>query len=706
MASNTTICDTVPGRKHTADGRRVAAIYARYSTTHQDSTEDQVRECRAWAEGHGYAVPEEFVFADEGKRGASRRREGLTRLKEAISAKKIDAVVVFATSRLFRKTYAALQFVNEEIVERGLRAVFVHSDIDTNDKGDWETLLHVRSMVDEMQTKSSKAHIRAGHIGLFQQGLVWGATPFGYKGVPVEGQLTRKGKPQLKIAVCEETAKWVKEAFQKYVEERCTMKGLVKWMNEAGVPLPPRCTAGRWTLLAVRTLLTNARYRGYWVYGKKETRWQSKGDYSRQFERDEPLATRQFEHLRIIDDATWFKAQDLILNSRHAAGRPAKDGNRQMRPRLLNGVLQCGYHNRPLVSAGGQGLNWVCPVCKESGGQLYTMLNRAAATEVICTTIAERIREDADLVSQIVAACRQAVESQQRPDASHLDQLRKRAQQLTRQVDFVLKSPVETEHDEQENTQRLSELRRERAAIDSDIAQHEAAAARPVTVPTDEEVRAHLDKLGSVLLKAATSEAPQALGLARDIIERVTGGEINIYQEGPAERQRGWLRGSFALRLLRLGLEFLGPLGAADDSQEVELSFRQTPTYEEIADEVKRLWDEGLKYTEIAMRVGWNRNLVQKAVGFWHTSRGLPAPDGRRHMTRLTSPPPLAERIADQVMELVEQKAPMQDIAARLGTSRARVTEAVRLWHEKRGLPVPDGRTLRKLRSKAALRVS
>ena len=91
---------------------------------------------------------------------------------------------------------------------------------------------------------------------------------------------------------------------------------------------------------------------------------------------------------------------------------------------------------------------------------------------------------------------------------------------------------------------------------------------------------------------------------------------------------------------------------------------------------------------------------MAKALAFWHESRGLPAPDGRKHVKRLNRPK-LAEQIADRVMELVNQKTPLQDIAKQLGTSRNLITQAIRIWHQERGLAVPDGRALRKLRRKS-----
>ena len=52
--------------------------------------------------------------------------------------------------------------------------------------------------------------------------------------------------------------------------------------------------------------------------------------------------------------------------------------------------------------------------------------------------------------------------------------------------------------------------------------------------------------------------------------------------------------------------------------------------------------------------------------------------------------------IADDVMELYAQGILQDDIALRLGVGRDLVSRAIRYWHESRRLPVPDGRTRRK----------
>jgi site-specific DNA recombinase len=58
--------------------------------------------------------------------------------------------------------------------------------------------------------------------------------------------------------------------------------------------------------------------------------------------------------------------------------------------------------------------------------------------------------------------------------------------------------------------------------------------------------------------------------------------------------------------------------------------------------------------------------------------------------------PPLYQQLADKVMELVDQGALLQDIATAVDHGRDTITAVIRFWHQSRGLPVPDGRTRRK----------
>ena len=125
------------------------------------------------------------------------------------------------------------------------------------------------------------------------------------------------------------------------------------------------------------------------------------------------------------------------------------------------------------------------------------------------------------------------------------------------------------------------------------------------------------------------------------------------------------------------------------------LDLREPAPEELIVDQVKALWDAGLTYREIAAQVGWNRNLVAAAVARWHREQGLESPDGRSCRKRLKRKT-LAQELAEEAKALWDQDLLVQQIAARLGCSRATVTKAIEHWFRSRELAAPDGQVRRK----------
>ena len=59
------------------------------------------------------------------------------------------------------------------------------------------------------------------------------------------------------------------------------------------------------------------------------------------------------------------------------------------------------------------------------------------------------------------------------------------------------------------------------------------------------------------------------------------------------------------------------------------------PQFQAIADEAKQLYDTDLEMSEIAQRLDCDRNTLTAAIAYWHTSKGLPKPDGRSRRKRL-----------------------------------------------------------------------
>lgn len=185
------------GKRH---GRPVrGAIYARFSSRFQHSIDDQVRDCREWAERNGVDV--RFVFTDRAVTGKSSRRSGLHRLQTALENDEVDVVIIFTTNRLYRKMYQSLAFVEEEIVDRRKRCVSVRSGIDTADSEDWRQRLQLHALIDEFVVQTIAKHVHAAHEGLLLRTRVFGTVTFGYTGEIIERVQTRLGQPARRLIV-------------------------------------------------------------------------------------------------------------------------------------------------------------------------------------------------------------------------------------------------------------------------------------------------------------------------------------------------------------------------------------------------------------------------------------------------------------------------------------------------------------------------
>ena len=79
------------------------AIYTRVSSEQQkegQTIESQVAALREYAQAEGYGVVDEWVFRDEGYRGATLVRPGLERVRDLAAEGQIEAVLVYGPDRL------------------------------------------------------------------------------------------------------------------------------------------------------------------------------------------------------------------------------------------------------------------------------------------------------------------------------------------------------------------------------------------------------------------------------------------------------------------------------------------------------------------------------------------------------------------------------------------------------------------------------
>jgi hypothetical protein len=336
----------------------------------------------------------------------------------------------------------------------------------------------------------------------------------------------------------------------------------------------------------------------------------------------------------------------------------------------------------------------VCKVCRGLPAPrrpLFSQLPRELALRLTCQKLAELVQGDAELISCVAAACQEEGRRAQQPDPARLEELRKREKQFTEQIQFLLGNAGETEADRRESAASLQALRRRRAEAQAEISRMEAAAGKLLQVPDEGAVRALLQELAAVLAAAAEGHPGEDDRAAREVIALLTGGGIDLYQQGERAPQRRWLQGRFRVRLLPYLLGRLSGLsedGASDAGVELPIDYREPPGHEVEAERAKQLYDQGLLYSQIAEALHCERNWVTKLLRHWFESRGLPVPDGRRRRATLPTKqvgPALYERLAEAAKALWDEGQADVQIAARLECSPPTAAAAVSHWHTSRG---------------------
>jgi hypothetical protein len=186
---------------------------------------------------------------------------------------------------------------------------------------------------------------------------------------------------------------------------------------------------------------------------------------------------------------------------------------------------------------------------------------------------------------------------------------------------------------------------------------------------------------------------------AAHALRHLVGGVIKVTEAEGSRRKRKFLVGTFTLTARAIPDVLSGAQARSNETgtrtESVQIEFRDEPPWAAVADSVKAAFDRGLDYQGIAESVGCPYPWVAKALAWWHQRRGLAIPDGRSLKSRLDRPP-LAASLADGAKALWDRDVPMQDIALKLNCNRDTVTAAIAHWFATRGLAIPDGRNRRK----------
>jgi site-specific DNA recombinase len=324
---------------------KAAAIYARVSSDRQKENRtiaSQLAALTEYAETHGYRVPSEWRFQDEGYSGATLLRPGLEALRDLAAAGHIEAVLIYSPDRLSRK-YAYQVLLAEELSRCGVELVFLKAPSGTTPED--QLLVQFQGMIAEYERAQIAERSRRGKRHRAQQGSinVLSGAPYGYRYV------RKSDTSAAYYEVIEPEAAVVRRVYQAYTQQGLSINAIAHLLNEEQIPT--RTGSTRWERSTVWGMLRNPAYRGRACYGKTELRPRQR--ITRALRKRPGLASRDSaNHERprqdwieiavpaLLSEETFDLAQEqLEQNKRHSS-------RRTIEPSLLQGMLvceRCGY---------------------------------------------------------------------------------------------------------------------------------------------------------------------------------------------------------------------------------------------------------------------------------------------------------------------------------------------------------------------------
>ena len=324
---------------------KAAALYARVSSDRQKENHticSQVAALIEYADSHGYLVPPEWRFQDEGYSGATLLRPGLEALRDLAAAGQIQAALVYSPDRLSRK-YAYQVLLAEELSRCGVELVFLNAPSGTTPED--QLLVQFQGMIAEYERAQIAERSRRGKRHRAKQGSVnvLSGAPYGYR------YMKKSDTTAAYYQVIESEAAVVRLVYEMYTQQGLSINAIARTLNERQIPTRTETT--RWERSTVWGLLRNPAYDGRACYGKTELRPRQR--ITRPLRQRNGLASRNSaSHERPRQDWIEIPVPALISHETFALAQERLEQNKRYSPRrtiepsLLQGILvceRCGY---------------------------------------------------------------------------------------------------------------------------------------------------------------------------------------------------------------------------------------------------------------------------------------------------------------------------------------------------------------------------
>jgi hypothetical protein len=550
-------------------------------------------------------------------------------------------------SRLARESILSMTTLKELVYGHGINFISVDEGVDSRQEN-WEILATILCLQHENFIKQLSKYVFRGQEGAILSGYGVGDQCFGYSSEAIPGtEKGRRGKnavPRRRYTIDGIAVAWVVKIFVWFVVEMRSMTWIARELNRLNAPKDHRSTTKDWYARLVRRVLTNEKYVGYWVWGKRSN-FRNPLNYNKI--RQDPRSPeewkkwrRHFPELQIVPNELWEGAQARRKQLDSKPGRPrghkarfqgSVAGHSEHPCHLLQGLLWCKACEAPFV-AGGAGAGYmVCAKVSKGRCTCWKTLRRDLAEREILKVISQEVLTNPDWhglvlkeMHRFCSAEQSNIPREQKRIESELETKKKAIERLIDKIEEG-QAPPEINH-------RLTQRSAERDELVRQLDQIARATKRVKTLPTAQWLDEQFKHLEGVLWG---SDPAAALAL-----RKLVGGKIVLTKVERPGYRRDFLRGRLVLQVSSiinsLGTEVMDATNekadaSAGEGKEVVIDFVEPDAYEDLVEVVKKHWDDGDRHHEIAATVGCSVKVVSRILDAWFNKRGLPPPDYRKH---------------------------------------------------------------------------
>lgn len=316
---------------------KTAAAYIRVSTDNQTelSPDSQIKEIRKYAKQHGYIVPNEYIFRDDGISGrkAEKRPEFIRMIAIAkLKPAPFSAVLLWKFSRFARNQEESI-FYKGMLSRNGIEVKSISEPIIDGPFG--SLIERIIEWFDEFYSINLSGEVKRGMKERVERGGAVSIPAFGYDIV------------DKKYVINPATAPIVRQIFADYLNGMGALQ-IAHKLNDLGV----RTTRGNlWENRTVDYVLRNPVYIG-------KIRWNPNGRTRRDFDNPDIMIV-DGHHEPIIDEDSFNKVQTIYeVNQKKHSRYAHSTGKKYMY--MLHGLVKCSDCGASLsMSARGQGLQCI-----------------------------------------------------------------------------------------------------------------------------------------------------------------------------------------------------------------------------------------------------------------------------------------------------------------------------------------------------------